>query len=152
MIEQRFNQDLQTCQKATDFQQNCHQFEELNFLIRHYQQKNMFQGENLQHSQCEFIISKDDLSDKDQEYSDIFRELPEQEENRDISTFFEGLNENMRDDNKESGSFPDSSWDDNRYLEDATDEEFGQFLVNQLKAIECENEKREIKRDILKIL
>lgn len=150
-IEDRFNHDLEICKKATDFRNNCHQFEELQFLIRHYQQKNMFRSDCFEHSECEFVITEDDFKDRDPEYNDIFQEPQEQEEDRDIPTFFECFDESVCNDNKEDDCLRGSPWE-SRNLEDATDEEFGQYLIKHLKTIQCEQDKREIKRDILKIL
>lgn len=141
-IEERFNSELQTCKKATDFRSHCHQFEELQFLIRHYQQKNMVGTEIFEDIEYEFVVTEDDLNDEDPDDNDIFHELPDQkEEDKSISTFFECFNETDKD----------SSWTDCKNMEDASDEEFGKFLVKQLNAIDCEDEKKEMKRDILKM-
>lgn len=105
----------------------------------------MFRSDCFEDSECQFVITEDDLKGIDQEFSDIFQESSEnEEEDRDISTFFECLDENVHDNSKEDDCL--------RNLEDATDEEFGQYLIKHLKAIECENDKRQIKREILKML
>lgn len=135
-IEEKFSNDLKTCRTAADLP-NCFQFEELQFFIRHYQQKSIFQKERLENSEYEFVITEDDLKDSSLEYNDLFQEIPDPED-REITTFFECFG--AGDDNNES-----------RNIEDATDEEFGDFLVKQLKAIECKEEKLKIKRDILKM-
>lgn len=154
LIEEQFNCELQRCKKAPDFRNNCQHFAELQFLIRHYQQKNMFPSDIFEGVEYEFVITEDDLKSKLQEDHNIFHELdPENkdEENKDITAFFESFNESEKVHAKE-----DSSWihshEANKNIEDTSDEEFGRFLVQQLKTIACEDEKRQIKRDILKML
>ncbi|KAL5278162.1 hypothetical protein ACFFRR_003042 [Megaselia abdita] len=159
-IEERFNDDLKTCTKTTDFYRNCYQFNELQFLIRHYQQKNMFLSECFEQSECEFVITEEDLKQSDQEYDCLFQELPEPEnQEREIDSFLEsfGINEGEQNDillNEEEtvNHITQGILLQERNFEDATDEEFGEFLLKQLKTMTSETEKRAIKRDILKML
>lgn len=87
------------------------------------------------------MITEEDLVVNDCNYGSIFEELPEPDiQEPEVSTFYECFNDDVEGNIHKSGSAAEVS-----------DEEFGEFVMNKLREIEDEEQRRTIKREIVKM-